>query len=178
MNLDRDRIVATALELLRAEGLDRLNMRALARRLGVQASALYWHVGGKDELIALMGLAFYRRAYAAAAGATDWRDWLRALGHEFRAALLDCPDSARLCVLARPPEQDAARAGDELAAPLVALGLDRAQALAYQGSVLAFTLGWVVYEQSEALHDHLSALFSFEQSHHDGLEAMIRGLAD
>lgn len=178
MKLGQDIIVATALELLREQGLDRLNMRALAQRLGVQASALYWHVGGKDELIALMGIEFYRRAYAAAVGATDWRGWLRALGQEFRVALLACPDSARLCVLARPPDGDATRSGDDLAAPLVALGLDRGRALAYQGSVLAFTLGWVVYEQSEALHDHLSALFSFEQSHHEGLEAMLRGLAD
>jgi AcrR family transcriptional regulator len=53
--LTRDQIVRAAIELLDAEGLEGLNMRALGKRLGSAATAVYWHVGSKDNLIALAG---------------------------------------------------------------------------------------------------------------------------
>lgn len=51
--LTRDQIVTTAVELLDAEGLEGLNMRALGKRLNSAATAMYWHVGSKENLIAL-----------------------------------------------------------------------------------------------------------------------------
>jgi AcrR family transcriptional regulator len=51
--LTREQIVNAAMGLLDAEGLEGLNMRALGRRLGSAATAAYWHVGSKDNLIAL-----------------------------------------------------------------------------------------------------------------------------
>lgn len=176
MKMGQDRIVAEALALLQDRGLERFNMRALATRLGVQASALYWHIGGKDELYSLMALRFYREAYQATSAAPDWRHWLLALGGSFREILLGHRDAARLCLTAAPLDGDGATIGDALAAPLIALGLSRQQALTFQGSVLALTLGWVVYEQSEALHDHLGQLFDFSESYRISLAALVSGL--
>jgi len=53
--LSRDQIVAAAVELLDAEGLEGLNMRELGKRLGSAATAVYWHVGSKADLITLAG---------------------------------------------------------------------------------------------------------------------------
>src|SRR5579871_4993871 len=53
--LTREQVVTAAIELLDAEGLDGLNMRALGRRLGSAATAVYWHVGSKANLITLAG---------------------------------------------------------------------------------------------------------------------------
>jgi AcrR family transcriptional regulator len=53
--LTREQIVTAAIELMDAEGLEGLNMRALGQRLGSAATAVYWHVGSKDNLIALAG---------------------------------------------------------------------------------------------------------------------------
>jgi AcrR family transcriptional regulator len=53
--LTRDQIVKAALELLDAEGLEGLNMRALGRQLDSAATAVYWHVGTKEDLISLAG---------------------------------------------------------------------------------------------------------------------------
>ena len=50
--LTREQIVATAIELLDAEGLEGLNMRALGKRLDAAATAVYWHLGSKDDIIA------------------------------------------------------------------------------------------------------------------------------
>jgi AcrR family transcriptional regulator len=51
--LTRGQIVSAAIELLDAEGLEGLNMRALGKRLDSAATAVYWHVGSKDNLITL-----------------------------------------------------------------------------------------------------------------------------
>jgi AcrR family transcriptional regulator len=51
--LSRDQIVAAALDLLDAEGLEGMNMRALGKRLDSAATAVYWHVGSRESLIAL-----------------------------------------------------------------------------------------------------------------------------
>src|ERR1700730_16614335 len=51
--LTREQIVSAAIDLLDADGLEGLNMRALGQRLGSAATAVYWHVGSQDNLIAL-----------------------------------------------------------------------------------------------------------------------------
>ena len=51
--LTLEQIVTAAVELLDAEGLEGLNMRALGNRLDSAATAVYWHVGSKDNLVRL-----------------------------------------------------------------------------------------------------------------------------
>ena len=52
--LSRERIVAEAVQLLDAEGIEALSMRTLGQRLGAGATSLYRHVASKDELIELV----------------------------------------------------------------------------------------------------------------------------
>jgi AcrR family transcriptional regulator len=52
--LNRERIVAGALALADAEGVDALSMRTLAGRLGCAPMSLYNHVADKDELLTAM----------------------------------------------------------------------------------------------------------------------------
>uniref|UniRef100_UPI00189226D4 TetR family transcriptional regulator n=1 Tax=Catenulispora rubra TaxID=280293 RepID=UPI00189226D4 len=49
--LSRDGIIAAALALVDAEGLEALSTRRLAAELGVSGPSLYNHVATKDELI-------------------------------------------------------------------------------------------------------------------------------
>jgi AcrR family transcriptional regulator len=51
--LTREKIVGAAIDLLDSDGLEGFNIRALGSRLGSAATAIYWHVGSKDNLIAL-----------------------------------------------------------------------------------------------------------------------------
>ena len=62
--LDRAKVLAEAISLADAEGLDALSMRALATRMGVVPMALYKHVADKDDLIGGMVDAVLR--YVAA----------------------------------------------------------------------------------------------------------------
>lgn len=45
------RIVDVAIEIVDHAGVDALTMRALAAKLGVAVTAIYWHVGDKDALL-------------------------------------------------------------------------------------------------------------------------------
>lgn len=49
--LNRERVLAAAVALVDAEGIDALTMRRLAADLGVEAMSLYYHLPGKDALL-------------------------------------------------------------------------------------------------------------------------------
>lgn len=95
--LSLERIVATAVELLDAEGIDGLKMRRLADRLGAGAMSLYWHVGNKDEVfdLALDAVLEYR-APPQTAESRDWRGEIVDMLEDWRASMLRHPWSASL----------------------------------------------------------------------------------
>jgi AcrR family transcriptional regulator len=46
-----DRVVDAARRMVESGGIEALSMRKLAADLGVAPTAIYWHVGGRDELL-------------------------------------------------------------------------------------------------------------------------------
>jgi AcrR family transcriptional regulator len=89
--LTREHIVAAAVDLLDAEGLDGLNMRALGQRLGSAATAVYWHVGSKDDLIAQAGDTVWHEIALPDLATTDWRTAACGLATELHAMLTRHP---------------------------------------------------------------------------------------
>jgi AcrR family transcriptional regulator len=71
--LSRDQIVIAALELLDAEGLEGMNMRALGKRLNSAATAVYWHVGSRESLIALAADRAWAEVELPDPDAVGWR---------------------------------------------------------------------------------------------------------
>jgi TetR/AcrR family tetracycline transcriptional repressor len=175
--LGSEQIIDAALQLLDEAGLRALNMRALAQRLGVRASALYWHLGDKGELVGHMAWRFYMGAIHAADGSTTREEWLRRFGMSFHGALLLHTDAAQLCAIARPQDQDPKSTGDMLAAPLVSLGLAREEALIRLASVISLALGWAVYEQSEAQRNYLARMFALDAGFETALTALLIGFS-
>ena len=49
--MNRDEVVAAARTMIEQGGAEALSMRKLAAELGVTTTTIYWHVGGRDELI-------------------------------------------------------------------------------------------------------------------------------
>jgi AcrR family transcriptional regulator len=83
--LTRERIVAAAVELVDANGVDALSMRKLGAALGVEAMSLYNHVVNKDDVldgILDQVLAEIERPDPSVA----WDVQIRLLAHGFRAA--------------------------------------------------------------------------------------------
>lgn len=85
--LNRAHVLATAMRLADAAGLDQLSMRALATELGVVPMALYKHVANKDELLDGMVDLVWAEVQTPEIGA-PWRESMRARTVSLRAALL------------------------------------------------------------------------------------------
>jgi len=95
--LSLERIVATAIELLDAHGVDGLKMRQLADRLGSGAMSLYWHVDNKEQVfdLALDSVLEYRGS-PQTDGSEDWRGNIVHMLEDWRASMLRHPWSASL----------------------------------------------------------------------------------
>ena len=93
--LDQGQIVRAALGLLDEVGFDGLTMRNLAKKLGVQAASLYWHVRSKQDLLSLLA-----EEICAPMREPDrtlsWQNQLEAIANDYRQVLLAHRDAARV----------------------------------------------------------------------------------
>lgn len=106
MALDRETVLDTALRLIDEVGLDGLSLRRLAKELGVQAPALYWHFASKkdllDHLVAATNDRIQRDTTGVPAPGQSWDDWLGEGLRAQRRAMLAHRDGARLAAGNRP----------------------------------------------------------------------------
>jgi AcrR family transcriptional regulator len=101
--LTRAGIIATAVELVRAEGLDRVTMRRLAQELDTGPASLYVYVRNTAELHAavlddLMGAVDLSPVSAGG----DWRDRLVQVLVSYTTVLFEYPGLAQSALVARP----------------------------------------------------------------------------
>lgn len=89
--LTRDQIVAAAVELLDARGLEGLSMRALGERLGSAATAVYWHVAGRDDLIVLAADRVWQEVALPRRDPRDWRVAAARMAIDLHAMLVRHP---------------------------------------------------------------------------------------
>ena len=139
--LNRDQIVKTAIGLLDAEGLDGLNMRALGKRLDSAATAVYWHVGSKENLIALAGDQAWNEITLPDPATTDWRTAATQIATELHAMLTRHPwlvQAFGSFVVYGPGK---ARHDDRSLAVFEAAGFTQAQADQAAATVFTFVLG-------------------------------------
>jgi TetR/AcrR family tetracycline transcriptional repressor len=148
--LDRRQIVAEAVALLDADGLDGVTLRKLAARLGVQQPTLYWYLPNKAALITAVADAILDQQFSELAPpspAECWQGWLAELAQRLRRALLAHPDGARLVSISQLSLRMAAIS--ELAiSTLVARDVPLRQARLIVLTVEHFTVGHVLEEQT------------------------------
>jgi AcrR family transcriptional regulator len=96
----REQIVQAALSLVGTDGLERLSVARVARRIGVVPSALYRHFSGKDEIVDALLAAVLQRlednARAARDEADDALGRIRALLVRHVAMITEHPGLPRL----------------------------------------------------------------------------------
>jgi AcrR family transcriptional regulator len=88
--LSRDRVLAAAVALADAGGLESLTMRRLGEDLGVEAMSLYKHVTNKDDLVDGMVDLVFAEIELPPSGA-EWRTAMRERAVSVRAALIRHP---------------------------------------------------------------------------------------
>jgi AcrR family transcriptional regulator len=101
--LTREGIVAAAVRLMQAEGLDRVTMRRLAQELDTGAASLYVYVRNTAELHAAMLeqlLGAVDLSPVTAAG--DWRDRLIEVLWTYTRILFEQPGLAQSVLVTRP----------------------------------------------------------------------------
>lgn len=108
-SLTQQEILAAALSIVDAEGLDSLSMRRLARALGVEAMTLYHHFPNKEAILDGVGELVISGMTLAEPLPTNWMEVLVEICDAFRRAL-DAHPNAIPILMSRPlnPPSDAA----------------------------------------------------------------------
>jgi AcrR family transcriptional regulator len=100
--LTREEIVAAAIRVLDAEGLDALSMRRVAAELDASAASLYWHVGSKDGLLDLILDEVIGEQRIPDPDPQQWQDQVKDVARTMRVAIHRHRDIVRIS-LGRTP---------------------------------------------------------------------------
>ncbi|MFI9274483.1 TetR/AcrR family transcriptional regulator [Kitasatospora sp. NPDC052896] len=99
--LTREGIVAAAVEIMRAEGLQKVTMRRLAQQLDTGPASLYVYVGSTAELHAAI-LDELLGTVESAPAEGSWRQRLEQVLTRYAETLFEHPSLARAALVARP----------------------------------------------------------------------------
>jgi AcrR family transcriptional regulator len=101
--LTREGIVATAVAVMRAEGLEKMTMRRLAQELDTGPASLYVYVANTAELhAAVLDELLGEVDLDPAEGRGDWRERLAGVLTSYMQVLFEHPALARSALTARP----------------------------------------------------------------------------
>lgn len=151
--INRETVIAEALDLLDEVGLDAVSTRRLATRLGVEQPSLYWHFRKKEDLLAAMAEAAMVPHATAPLPVLpeDWRAWFVENTRSFRRTLLMHRDGARLHA-GLIPGADLDRITRKMAF-LAASGIPEREAQMGMLTASRFTVGSVLEEQADMAPD-------------------------
>ncbi|GIF73220.1 TetR/AcrR family transcriptional regulator C-terminal domain-containing protein [Asanoa siamensis] len=102
VELNRERVVSSAIAIADAEGLSMLTMRRVAADLGVATMSLYRHVPGKDELVLAMIDAVFGEAPLPEDLPGHWRARLETAARQMWRSFAAHPWAADPLSLTRP----------------------------------------------------------------------------
>ncbi|MFE7030771.1 TetR/AcrR family transcriptional regulator C-terminal domain-containing protein [Streptomyces sp. NPDC057621] len=85
--LTLEHVVRSAVAVLDSDGMDGLSMRHLGQRLGATATALYWHVENREDLIRLASDHVWGEAELPDVGTADWRATAVVMANNLHATL-------------------------------------------------------------------------------------------
>jgi AcrR family transcriptional regulator len=146
--LTRERVVAEALTVIGADGVDALSMRALATRLGVVPGALYRHVRNREQLLDLVLDEVLAQVDFDIDRSLPWTDRVKLLAHRLRTVLQDRPGIAALLKTRDPLGPHSLALAEAFLATLQKAGLpDHQTGLAYS-LIYDYTLGFALSSPS------------------------------
>jgi AcrR family transcriptional regulator len=142
--LTRERLVAEALAVIAAHGVDALSMRGLATRLEVVPAALYRHVRNKEQLYDLILDGVLAEVDYQLDHTLAWTEQVNSLAHRLRTVLENHPGVAALLKTRDPLGPHSLALAEAFLAPLYAAGLpERETGLAFS-LLYDYTLGFAL----------------------------------
>jgi AcrR family transcriptional regulator len=145
--LTREAIVDAALALLDEGGVDGMNMRAVAERLGTGPASLYAHVSGKDELLALLVDKVCADIELPEIGKAPWQEQVKDAIRGIRRTLGAHRDLARATLGNIPTGPNALRLINATLGVMRDAGLPD-QVIAYAVDILPLYATATAYEES------------------------------
>lgn len=140
--LDRTRIVATALDIVDADGIPALSLRRLADEFGVTPMSLYWHVADKAELLELVGQAVLAEIVLPVRHGA-WADDLRDVHRAMFAVFLRHPNTTEILIGRARYGGGGLAAFERILAILLGAGFTPEEAFDAYQSLYLFTLGFM-----------------------------------
>ncbi len=150
VGLTRERIVSEALAVIDADGVEAVSFRLLARRLGVNPTAVVWHVGTHEELLSHV-VASTLEVHQPKLATASWQERITTIARLFRSQLHRHPNLAKL--VGTQLTTNAAtqlETFEYLLSALVESGLHDVEVLSHFDALLGSIVGFVVLELSTA----------------------------
>ncbi len=142
----RARIIEAARSMIERDGVEQLSMRKLAAEVGLAPTAIYWHIGGRDELLNAVLDEIVAGLPPIRATGTEPRDRIASLVRAARRDFLDGMHTLTLANEVGRGNELSFRTQVALAAELTRAGLDGADAASVLRSLLFVVGGFVVIE--------------------------------
>lgn len=142
--LTQEQIVAEAIKLLDADGLEALTMRKLGAALGAVATAVYWHVANKEELIELVVDEVYGEIEVPdVSDPSQWREAADVSARSLRSMIVRHPwvASTLADVGMNYLGPNLMRVSDEMLGIYLAAGFELVEADQANQTVLGFVIG-------------------------------------
>lgn len=145
--LTRPEILSAAVRIVDRDGLERLNMRALGRELGVHPMSLYHHISGKDEILdGVVEVIFSELELPAEP--TEWDDALKAGFIAFRRLLLAHPAAVPIFLTRTVASPQAVALVERSLRTMREAGFDDVAAIDGHRVLMTFTNGYAMSEVS------------------------------
>ena len=151
MKISPEVIARASLGLLDQVGLDGLTMRLVARELGVQAPALYWHVKNKQELLdgmAAIVLAEVSDGQEFPPRDISWESVLSDRAWRLRTTLLRHRDGAKMVAGTNVGHPAVVRRFELTLRVLNDAGFPLGDAAMAMSTLLHYTIGFTIEEQA------------------------------
>lgn len=143
----RTRIIEAARSMIEREGVEELSMRKVAAEVGLAPTAIYWHLGGRDELLnAVLDAMVADLPPIEVTGATA-RDRISALVRGARRDFLASIHTLKLANEVGRGNELSFRTQVALADELARSGLDGAEAASVLRALLFVVGGFVLIEE-------------------------------
>ncbi len=148
--LSRDRIVTAALSLIDAAGLDAFTTRALGKKLGCEAMAIYNHFPSKDAVLDAVADRLMGKTTMPADG--TWRERARGLAQSYRALARVHPHAFPLLATRRGTLPSAYETYDRVFAATMDEGLDAFSVACMFRALAQYCTGTALYEINTTAH--------------------------
>ncbi len=143
----RAKIVAAARALVEGDGIDAVSMRKVAAEVGLAPTAIYWHVGSRDDLLHAVLDEMVADLPPIRARGSSPRDRIASVARGARQEFHDQVATLKLATELGRGNELSFRAQVALAREMTAAGLDGDDAVAALRSILFLVGGFVMIEE-------------------------------